>query len=282
MDLRQQIGEMSDSLTATERKLASALLADYPFAGLEPIQTLAEKTHISAPTITRFIQKLGCNGYQDFQRRLISELKEGQQSPVELRRRTKPIGSGFLEGYLNNTSVLLQQVSKAVTEAQFNRVCALTADKKRAVYLIGGRISDTVMQYLGRHLRQIRRDVYHLPPDPEVWPEYLLRMRSQDILIMMDFRRYDPRLEKLAGMAARERGSQVIVITDKWLSPIARHATEVLALPIESGTAWDSSCGAVALVEAMISKVSEQDWEATRNRIGQWDGFRLHQETDKK
>ena len=33
---------------------------------------------------------------------------------------------------------------------------------------------------------------------------------------------------------------------------------------------------------SMISKVSEQDWEATRNRIGQWDGFRLHHETDNK
>ncbi|MDA4847641.1 MurR/RpiR family transcriptional regulator [Hoeflea poritis] len=274
MDLRKRIEEKSQDFTANERKLAAALLADYPFAGLESIQSFAEKTYTSAPTITRFVQKLGYGGYQEFQRLLIGELKEGQQSPIELRRRTEPIKTGFLNSFLGRTADIIQQVTEVVTEEQFNRICALLADNKRSVYLVGGRISDPIAQLLARHLRQIRRDVYHVPPDPEVWPEYLLRMRAQDVLFMVDFRRYEQRLARLAKMAARKRGSQIVLVTDKWLSPISQHAAEVLPMPIESGTAWDSYCGAIALIEAMISHVAEQDWDATKKRIGDWDGFR--------
>lgn len=278
MDVREQIEDLSPQLTAAERKLAVALLADYPFAGLEPIQAFADKTHVSAPSITRFVQKLGCSGYLEFQRRLIGELKESQQSPVELRQRTGPVSKHFLGEFLSRTSDIVAQAGESVTEAQFERVCSSLADRKRAIYLIGGRISDAVAQYLSRHLRQIRRDVFHIPADPEIWPEYLLRMRPKDVLYVVDFRRYEKRLAQLAKSAAEERGAQVMVVTDKWLSPIASHAKEIMAMPIESGTAWDSYCAAIAMTEAIITRVADQDWDATQRRIRVWDGLRLQQD----
>ena len=280
MDVRQQIEDMSPRLTASERKLAVVLLADYPFAGLEPIQIFAEKTHVSAPSITRFVQKLGCGGYLEFQRRLISELKEDQQSPVELRRRTGPVSDHFLGSFLDRASNIVKLAGESVTEAQFERVCAMLSDEKRSIHMIGGRISDPVAQYLSRHLRQIRKDVFHIPSDPEVWPEYLLRMRTRDVLYVVDFRRYEQRLSDLARNAAERRGAQVILVTDKWLSPISSHAREILAMPIESGTAWDSYCAAIAVTEAIITRVADQDWDATQNRIKDWDSLRLQQDHD--
>lgn len=280
MDVRQQIEDMSPKLTASERKLAAVLLADYPFAGLEPIQAFAEKTHVSAPSITRFVQKLGCGGYLEFQRRLISELKEDQQSPVELRHRTGPVSDHFLGGFLQRASDIVKMAGESVTEAQFERVCAMLSDQKRSIHMIGGRISDPVAQYLSRHLRQVRQDVFHIPSDPEVWPEYLLRMRPRDVLYVVDFRRYEQRLADLARNAAERRGAQVILVTDKWLSPISSHAREILAMPIESGTAWDSYCAAIAVTEAMITRVADQDWDATQNRIKVWDSLRLQQDHD--
>ncbi|MEP0455154.1 MAG: RpiR family transcriptional regulator, partial [Roseibium sp.] len=70
MLVRERIEEMFEGLTSTERKLSSALLVDYPFAGLEPIQELAKATNTSPPSISRFVTKLGFQGFQDFQRQL--------------------------------------------------------------------------------------------------------------------------------------------------------------------------------------------------------------------
>ena len=277
MELRAQIEELENALTPAERKLASTLLADYPFAGLQTIQSLADKTGVSAPSITRFVAKLGYQGYQDFQHKLIGELKEWHRSPVELHSSSSD-STNFLETYVDRASQLVRAVSTTLTQAQFERICEMVADEKRAIYLIGGRISDPIAQHFSRHLRQIRRDVFHIPPDPEVWPEYILRMKARDILVVLDFRRYQPRLEQLVRTARRASGIDVLLFTDKWMSPVSSEATEVIALPIDNGTAWDTYIGAMVTVDAMITHISERDWNSTSSRIRAWDALRLDKE----
>lgn len=273
--IEKRIESLSRTFTASERKLAATLLSDYPFAGLDTIQALAKKARVSAPSITRFVHKIGCRGYQDFQRRLIAELKEARRSPVILHRTQEPVRRDFLEQFMARTAELAARAAEGVTQAQFERVCAMLGEKKRAVYLLGGRMSDPMAQILSRHLRVIRPNVHHLPPDPEVWPEYVLRMKARDVFVVIDFRRYQPKLEGLVELAVRTRGVRIVSITDRWLSPVARHAADVVVVPIENGTAWDSYIATVAMIEAMIVKIAERDWSATRNRISAWDALRL-------
>ena len=273
--IKERIESLSKTFTASERKLAATLLSDYPFAGLDTIQALAKKTSISAPSITRFVHKIGCRGYQDFQRRLIGELKEARRSPVILHRTQVPVQRDFLELFLTRTVELAARAADGVTQTQFERVCAMLGEKKRAIYLLGGRMSDPMAQILSRHLRQIRPSVYHLPSDPEVWPEYVLRMKARDVFVVIDFRRYQSKLENLVELTVRTRGVSILLITDRWLSPVARHAAEVVVVPIENGTAWDSYIAAIVMIEAMIVKIAERDWNATRNRINAWDALRL-------
>lgn len=275
MQVRQRIEQLSDDLTSTERKLCTALLLDYPFAGLEPIQVLAKATNTSPPSISRFVNKLGFHGFQDFQRQLIAELKEGQRSPVELQEASAPIHGAFLESFIERAGAVVKDATKAVSQAQFDRVCDLLADEKRKIYVIGGRMSDTLALHLSRHLRQIRSKVFHVPADPEIWPEYLLRMHTRDVLFIVDFRRYQSSLSTLAQKAIEARNVQVVLMTDQWLSPISRQASEVLAVPIDSGTLWDSYTGALALLEALLTRIAEENWEQTKTRIEQWDSVRL-------
>jgi len=275
MQVRERIEQLSDELTSTERKLCTALLLDYPFAGLEPIQELAKAANTSPPSISRFVTKLGFHGFQEFQRQLITELKEGQRSPVELQEASAPIHGAFLESFLDRVGAVLKDATKAVSEVQFERVCELLADEKRNIYIIGGRMSDTLALHLSRHLRQIRSKVFHVPPDPEVWPEYLLRMRSRDVLFIVDFRRYQASLSTLAKKITEARNVQVVLMTDQWLSPISGQASEVLAVPIDSGTLWDSYTGALALLEALLARIAEENWDQTKTRIKEWDSVRL-------
>ena len=65
---------------------------------------------------------------------------------------------------------------------------------------------------------------------------------------------------------------------DKITAQILQHprsADHIVALPIDAGTAWDTVAAAMALVEALIVRVSEADWEATQKRIKDWDGIRF-------
>jgi len=275
MTVRETIRRATANLTASERKIANAVLADYPFSGIQTIQELAERTGVSAPSITRFVSKIGIAGYQEFQRQLIGELREGRRSPLDLKATEKLAEADFLADYARRASILLADMAAAVPQEQFDRILKLLSDPSRNVFLLGGRISDTIAALLSLHLRQVRPRVYHLPPNTEHWPDQVLAMRRQDVFILFDFRRYQPDLAKLAEIVASKRNPTIVLITDKWMSPIARHSDHIVALPIENDTAWDTAVCAVAFVEALIVKVSQADWPATRKRIEAWDALRL-------
>ncbi|WP_413990768.1 MurR/RpiR family transcriptional regulator [Labrys okinawensis] len=275
LTIRARLRKMTEQLTASERKIAQAILADYPFSGLLPIQELADRTGVSSASITRFVGKIGGGGYQDFQRQLIGELKEGNQSPLDLKVRQAPAEAEFLADYANRLSTILREMAETVSQEQFDHICRLLADPGRSIFLLGGRVSDTLAGFLSIHLRQVRGQIYHIPDNTEFWPEHILRMRKKDVVVLFDFRRYQPNLAVLAEMISRKRQATIVLITDKWMSPIARYSTEIVALPIDAGTPWDTVAAANAFVEALIVKVSEVDWASTQERIRAWDEVRL-------
>lgn len=273
--VRAAIFRAMPGLTATERKLGQAILSDYPFNGLQTVTELAGLSGTSPPSITRFVVKLGYSGYPEFQRRLIAELKAGRSSPLDLVREADDLSSsGFLDDYLGRVRQAVDEMAVSVSDELLERVCALLADPSRRVFVLGGRITDAIARYLSAHLQQMRDEVTHLPAAPERWPRHLLRMRRQDVLVVFDFRRYQPDLARLARMVREERRSQVVLVTDKWLSPVARQATHVFGLPIGVGTAWDTGVTGMALAEAVIVKVAAANWPAVRARIGALDALR--------
>lgn len=281
MTVRETIRRETSRLTASERKIANAVLADYPFSGIQTIQELAERTGVSAPSITRFVSKIGFAGYQEFQRQLIGELREGRRSPLDLKATERAEDGDFLAEYARRAAGLLADMAAAVPQEQFDRIVALLSDPARNVFLLGGRISDTIAELLSRHLRQIRPRIHHLAPHPEQWPDQVLTMRRQDVFVLFDFRRYQPDLARLAEIVATKRHPTIVLVTDRWMSPIARYSDHVVSLPIENDTAWDTGICAVAFVEALIVKVSQSDWPATKTRIEAWDELRLSPPTSR-
>lgn len=276
MTLETNIRDMAGELTAAERKAATALLADYPFAGLLTLAELAKRSRASSQTILRLVTKLGYHGYGEFQRALIGELKEGYHSPLILHETT---------GYRDNDNTPLSELTEAtiravretmaaLPEQQFDAICNLFADRKRSLFLIGGRMTHTIAMFLFRHLRQIRPKVHLVSEYEEEWPEYLLRMGRKDVVLVFDYRRYQQSLETFAKRATRDRGSQVVLFTDKWLSPVSRYSAHAVTVAVDVGTPWDTSLPLLLLTEAIIGRVSESDWNETRKRIEQWDDLR--------
>lgn len=280
MTVKDRIERASESFTAGERKLAATILSNYPFPGLSSIQELAGQAKVSAPSISRFVTKIGLDGYQDFQRALIAELQEARRSPVEVHDPSRKVEGSYLKDFIARATRQMSMAADAITDDQFDQICSALADPKRRIYTLGGRISDALARHLSFHLRQIRKDVIHLPDNPETWPEYLLRMRPGDTLFLVDFRRYQPMLKGLADTASRERGARIILMTDTWISPIAHSANEVVPVPIDSDTVWGSYSAALSVIEAIVTRIAEENWDQTRARIEAWDKLRIDQKDE--
>jgi DNA-binding MurR/RpiR family transcriptional regulator len=257
-----------ESMTRAEKQLANSLLDNYPVSGLGSITTVAEAGSVSTPTVVRMVQKLGFRGFSEFQGRLHHELEETISNPITKHERMAPNAPGahilnrFADAVMNN----MRQSLGALDAEEFDAAAKMIGDRKRAVYLAGGRITGAIAHYLFTHLQVIRPEVTQISTNPASWPHYVLNMNRGDILILFDIRRYESQMETLARVAA-EHGAEIILFTDVWGSPITKHARHTFRLNIEAPSAWDSSVVLLLVVEALIESVQSSHWEKTRERM---------------
>ncbi|NVD39269.1 MurR/RpiR family transcriptional regulator [Ensifer sp. HO-A22] len=262
------------ALTRAEKQLAETLLDNYPVSGLGSITTVAENAGVSTPTVARMVQKLGFKGFPDFQSRLHQELEATISNPITKHDRWAASAPGthtlnrFADAAMNNMRETLSQIEPQ----EFDDAVALVADRKRSVYLLGGRITRAVADYLFTHLQVIRPGVTEIASNASAWPHYVLDMRHGDVLILFDIRRYEQEMETLA-KSALDRGVEIVLFTDRWSSPVAKSASKVFRSQIEVPSAWDSSVVILFLVEALIEAVQSSNWDATRDRMKTLEGL---------
>jgi DNA-binding MurR/RpiR family transcriptional regulator len=260
---------LAGELTAQERKAAQILLTNYPTAGLAPVAEFAERARVSAPTVLRFVAKLGCLGYPDFQRQLREELEAQLASPLSKPAR----GAGprspqrpFIDPFVAAAAANLQGTFRNLTEDDFSAIVDLLCDRRRSVHLIGGRFTDAIARYLAAHLSLVRPDVRHVPSGIGVWRDRLLDIRRRDVLIVFDIRRYQEDVVSFARDAAA-RGAEIVLVTDQWISPLARQAKHVVACRVAAPSRWDSTVALLAVVEALTAATTERLGEFARKRI---------------
>lgn len=256
-----------DGLTRAERQLASVLLENWPVSGLGSITKVADNAGVSTPTVARMIQKLGFSGFPGFQAALRDELEAKISGPIEKHERWSSeapdthILNRFADAILNN----LRQSLSQIKPEDFDKACALLANLESSVFIAGGRITHTLAEYLFLHMQMIRSGTTLIPSNDAAWPHYMLDMKKNDVLVVLDVRRYQNDLLKLAE-AAEARGVKIILITDQWRSPVAVHAAYTFSCRIEAPSAWDSNAALLVLLETIIAHVQTSTWDTTGRR----------------
>jgi DNA-binding MurR/RpiR family transcriptional regulator len=267
--IAEHVRASAGRLTAQERKAAQALLMNYPTAGLAPVAEFAERARVSAPTVLRFVAKLGFLGYPDFQRQLREELEAQLASPLAKPAREagprspqRPLIDPFSEAAVAN----LQGTFRYLSEDDFSAIVELLCDRRRSVHLLGGRFTDALARYLAAHLSLVRPDVRHVPSGIGVWRDRLLDIRRRDVVFVFDIRRYQEDVIAFARDASA-RGAEMVLVTDQWISPLSRQAKHVLACRVAAPSRWDSSVALLAVVEALTAAATERLGEFARKRI---------------
>lgn len=245
-----------DSLSPAERRLARVLLASYPIAGLESVARFAERAGVSPPTVTRFITKLGFRGYPEFQEKLRHEVQARLSSPLA-RYRGDPQRDSAIGEALESSAHNLRATRDLLSDRDLKEAVELLADVRRRVMVLGGRVSAMLARYLAGQLHLLRPGVGLVDSERSAPAQQLIDMRKTDVLVVFDYRRYQPDTIESARVAAA-RGCDVILFTDPWLSPASAFARQVLVTSVETVGPFDSLVGAMAVVEAVIAAVLRQ------------------------
>lgn len=270
-----------DSLSAGERKVARTILADYPIVGLETVAELARRANVSSPTVVRFTTRLGFAGHQNFQRQLMREVQERLGSPLEQYNRPDlRSDDGNLARAARTFAASISNTIAELPDSEFERTVQMLADPRRPVRLAGGRFSQLLAQYLASHLELLRPDVQIVPTDEVSRLAAAADAGRTDVYVVFDYRRYDTHVVRLAQRVA-DRGADVVLFTDRWLSPVADVASTVLPAYVDAPSPFDSLTPAMAVVETIIAGVTDRLGETGRQRIEAMEAMRTRTVTER-
>jgi DNA-binding MurR/RpiR family transcriptional regulator len=266
--ISDRIHGVLDALTRAERQLAQSVLENYPASGLGPLTALAKDAAVSVPTVARMVQKLGYKSYSEFQAALREELRAKVKTPIakhDTWAEAAPSGhilNRFTDAVIDNIRLTLGQIDPDA----FDHACDLMTNQDHHLYIVGGRITHTLAEYLFLHMQVIRTNVTHVQSTSNTWPHYLLNAKEGDVFVIFDVRRYENNTLKLAELA-HQRKAKIVLMTDQWRSPVHQLATVCLSNRIVVPSAWDSATTIMLLLETMISSIQTFNWSQTKARM---------------
>jgi len=271
--IAELIAERIDTMPAGERRAAQTLVASYPLIGLKTVADFSQQAGVSSPTILRFVARLGFHNYAEFQATLQDELAAQLQSPASRTYAPSSRGKGAVSPMLEATLDNLRETFRHITDRQLEDIAACMAARRGHMFLIGGRFTDPLARYMAAHLAIIRPNVFHLAGQESMWRDRLIDMGKHDVVLIFDIRRYQDSLLRFAEKA-HQRGVAIVLITDQWLSPIARFARHVVAGRTAMPSAWDSSAALFVIAESLIDAATRRLEAEGARRIREMEGLR--------
>ncbi|WP_422742933.1 MurR/RpiR family transcriptional regulator [Mycobacterium sp. WMMD1722] len=265
-------GAALPALSRAERRVGRALLADYPSAGLTSAARLAERAEVSPPTVLRFAQSLGFDGFTDLQVALRAELSALSTGPLTRLPDAPPAGS-LLDRLLRQARAQNERALDtlaALPGPALEAAVALMSDAARPLYLHGGRFSLLLAQHLAAHLEQLRPGVRLLAEPAGRDLGTMIELTRRDVVVLFDYHRYQRSAAELAARVHRA-GATVLLITDDLACPVAPDAEVVLAASSTVGTVYQSMAAGFLLTELLIPLVMDAIGEPARTRMALWE-----------
>lgn len=239
-----------------QKRIAAYILENYDKAAFMTASRLGILAGVSESTVVRFASELGYDGYPSMQRALQDMIR----SRLTSTQRIQAAGDMFqdvLPAVIQSDIDKLRQMLSHSNRSEFDRV----VDKimsSRHVYILGVRSSSFVAGYLHFYMHLLSENVTLIQSNAagEMF-EQMLRMGPGDVLIAISFPRYS-KVTINTVKFARDRGAEIIAITDNELSPVYQLSHAALLAPCEMISFVDSMVAPLSLINALLVALSNR------------------------
>ena len=249
-DVFKRIREQYASLSRQQAAIADVILEQGLEVAFLSCNQLAAASGTSPATVVRFTRQFGYAKYLDFIDELHGLLVEGHRPMSKL---TESLSAAEGAGpTLENAKAF--DIQSLLDLGNFQQEDALLAAVKsligaRRIYVTAARSAYSLAYYAGFLLREMAPNVEYFPSGAEDAFERLETAGSEDVLLVISFRRYARNSHQLVRFAA-ERCMRVIALTDAPASPLCTHADVVLYGP--STAPFYSYVAPMAVLNALV------------------------------
>ena len=241
-----------------QRRIADYILDNYDKAAFMTASRLGSLAGVSESTVVRFAFELGYDGYPNMQKAL-QEMIRSRLTSTQRIQAAEDIFSGpdVLAAVIQSDIDKLRLMIGQAEQKEFDRVVEKIMNS-RHVYILGVRSSSFVAGYLNFYLHMLTENVTLVQSNAagEIF-EQLLHIGPGDVMIAISFPRYSNVTINTAKFA-RDRGADIIAITDNELSPIYQMSDAALLAPCEMISFVDSMVAPLSLINALLVALSNR------------------------
>lgn len=272
-ELIRVIHERYEDMNRSYQRIAVYLTQNPNDVAVKSMNAIAGSCGLHASSFVRFAQMLGYKGFKElqavFQKRL-STAAPGFEARIkaletELSDRANAGGGAFLHELVLRDIASLQEL--------LSNIPAKTVDKAirrleaaDTIYLLGQLRSAPVVDLLRYILTMLGKRVVLLDAGGGLATHMARAIRRSDLLFAVSFRFYATEVVNIVEQAA-SRGVPIIAITDSTLSPLAKNATVLFAVPEHQYTFSRSLAAPMCLAQALTVGLAAKLQKAERPRI---------------
>ncbi len=252
--LHDAIRNRQDTLTQTERRIASYILEQTHEIALISVHELAVRLNTGPASIMRVVRKLGYHGLTDLKHELRNELRSGR-SPVVTFKSSLSHG---VDSPLTEVRLIAENEISNISESlalldqkSFLRCIDLLLNAQH-IYSVGVGTSSYLAFIAAFLFRRIGLNADAITHTGLRLSESMIALGAKDALLVFSLPPYsEPTIE--AAALAKKQGVSVIGITNRLLAPVAEHCDIVLVGKSESRIPANSLAAPLMLLYGLTS-----------------------------
>ncbi|MBQ0038694.1 MAG: MurR/RpiR family transcriptional regulator [Clostridiales bacterium] len=238
-----------------QKRIADFILANYDKAAFMTAGRLGKTAQVSESTVVRFAMQLGYDGYPAMQKAM-QEIIRGKLTSIQRIQVSgdQLSGTDIMGEVMQRDMQSIHSAIDQVDREQFDRAVEMLLHAKH-IYLLGVRSSAFLAGYLNFYFHLIFENVTLVQSSAagEIY-EQLVHIGPGDVLVGISFPRYS-KMGVNAVQFARDRGAEVLAVTDSKMSPTYQIASTSLLVRSDMISFVDSMAAPLSLLNALIVAV---------------------------
>jgi DNA-binding MurR/RpiR family transcriptional regulator len=255
MNVSEPIRVAQEGLSPAERKVAEVVNADPEAVAFGTVAEVAARAGTSGPTVVRFAERLGYQGFVGLQAAVRANLSERLRPAVQRIR--GDADASVLERTLAVEISNVRKTLEGIDPRAFRAAVHRLADPRRRIGVLPSEQCRSPGSNFATELGLLRDDVHLLFGSQFRVATQIGHVRARDTVVLIDLRRHERWVVEASARVA-EAGAHRIVVSDSPLSELARGAEHFFAVAAEAAGPFDSSIGIQALLNALVAGVAEK------------------------
>ncbi|MCH5300039.1 MAG: MurR/RpiR family transcriptional regulator [Ruminococcus sp.] len=250
--LLTRIDLQMNTFSKGQKRIASYIEEHYDKAAFMTASKLGETVGVSESTVVRFATEIGYDGYPKLQKAMQEMIRDKLTSVQRIEVTSTRIGEDdVLTSILNQDIDKIRRTLDETDHEDFKKAVKSIVNAK-TIYIFGVRSTASLAQFLGYYLQLMFDNVRIITTTSHNQTyEQMFRISKDDVLIGISFPRYS-NMAVDAMRFARDRGADVIAITDSMISPLVANADQVLLARSDMASIVDSLVAPLSLINALI------------------------------